>query len=919
MLRLENIYKRYTTGDFTQVALNGVSLTLRDNEFVAILGPSGSGKTTMLNIIGGLDRYDEGDLVINGVSTKKYNDRDWDSYRNHTVGFVFQSYNLIGHQSVLANVELALTISGVSKSERTQRAREALEKVGLGDHVDKKPNQLSGGQMQRVAIARALVNNPDIVLADEPTGALDSDTSVQIMELLKEVAKDRLVVMVTHNPELAEDYATRIVRVRDGVIKDDSNPVTAEEAGGSTEAKHETFGKASMNFATAMSLSFKNLWTKKARTLLTAFAGSIGIIGIALILSLSTGVNDYIAGIQEEAMNAYPISISAETVDMTSLMSSAGMMAGDAAEVDKDRSEVYANNAWLEMDQTMNASITENNLTDFKRYLDDPDSDIQDYLGENGVVYTYDMSFDVYAKDENGDYVDTDRDAKTSRDEQREATKDNKQAELSMNMNPMTTGAQNGAQNFEQLLPGTDGALVSKVITDSYDMVYGEWPQKDTDVVLALDDKNSIPSNILYQLGLLSEDDYEAIRDDIENEKTPEDVTFNYKDLCGTTFSLVPACDYYQKQEDGTFKNVKDDAQKLEKIVDKGVELKVVGIIRPKDGSENKAITANVGYTSALTERLASYSDDSAVVKAQEATPDTNVLNGVAFKASSDAEKAADAKKYMKSLGVSEKAQLLSVMMMSSSSSADTTTTAAMSQMGTDEASLAQALDSWLDNDPDQEALVSFYDQAMGDTTLEDNLEDFGKVSLDAPYSINIYTDTFEDKEAVNACIAKYNEGVSEDDKITYTDFVALLTSSLTSMVNVVTYVLVAFVAVSLVVSCIMIGIITHISVMERTKEIGILRAMGASKRNISQVFNAETLIIGLCSGAIGVGASVLAAFPINAILQNLLENVNVHVALPWQAAIILVVLSILVTILGGIIPARKASHKDPVEALRTE
>ena len=449
MLRLENIYKRYTTGDFTQVALNGVSLTLRDNEFVAILGPSGSGKTTMLNIIGGLDRYDEGDLVINGVSTKKYNDRDWDSYRNHTVGFVFQSYNLIGHQSVLANVELALTISGVSKSERTQRAREALEKVGLGDHVDKKPNQLSGGQMQRVAIARALVNNPDIVLADEPTGALDSDTSVQIMELLKEVAKDRLVVMVTHNPELAEDYATRIVRVRDGVIKDDSNPVTAEEAGGSTEAKHETFGKASMNFATAMSPSFKNLWTKKARTLLTAFAGSIGIIGIALILSLSTGVNDYIAGIQEEAMNAYPISISAETVDMTSLMSSAGMMAGDAAEVDKDRSEVYANNAWLEMDQTMNASITENNLTDFKRYLDDPDSDIQDYLGENGVVYTYDMSFDVYAKDENGDYVDTDRDAKTSRDEQREATKDNKQAELSMNMNPMITGAQNGAQNFE--------------------------------------------------------------------------------------------------------------------------------------------------------------------------------------------------------------------------------------------------------------------------------------------------------------------------------------------------------------------------------------------------------------------------------------------------------------------------------------
>lgn len=919
MLRLENIQKRYTTGDFTQVALDGVSLTLRDNEFVAILGPSGSGKTTMLNIIGGLDRYDDGDLIIDGVSTKRYNDRDWDSYRNHTVGFIFQSYNLIGHQSVLANVELALTISGVAKSERSERAMKALEKVGLAEHAQKKPNQLSGGQMQRVAIARALVNDPDIVLADESTGALDTDTSVQIMELLKEVAKDRLVVMVTHNPELAEDYATRIVRLRDGVIKDDTNPVGPEEAGEGGEAKHETFGKASMNFATSMSLSFKNLWTKKARTLLTAFAGSIGIIGIALILALSTGVNDYIANIQEEAMNAYPISISAETVDMTSIMCSAGMMAGDAAEVDKDRSEVYANNGWLEMDQTMNASITENNLTDFKRYLDNPESDIAPYLGQNGVVYSYDMNFDVYTKDENGDIVDTDRDAKTSRDEQREAIQDNKQAELSMNMNPMTTGAQNGAQNFEELLPGKDGQMVSKVITDSYDMVYGAWPKKDNEIVLVLDDKNSIPSNILYQLGVLDEDSYEALRQDIEDEKTPKDVTFSYESLLDKTFRLVPACDYYEKQDDGTYKNVKDDARKLQALYDKGIELQVVGIIRPKDGSENNAITANVGYTSALTQRIMAYTDESAVVKAQEASPEINVLNGVAFKASSDEKKAEDAKKYMKSLGVSEKAQLLGVMMMSSSASDESTSSAAMSQMGTDEASMAQALDSWLDSNPDQEALVSFYDQAMGDTILEDNLEDFGKVSVDAPYSINIYSDTFEDKEAINACIERYNEGVEEEDQITYTDFVALLTSSLTSMVNVVTYVLIAFVSVSLVVSCIMIGIITHISVMERTKEIGILRAMGASKRNISQVFNAETLIIGLCSGALGVGVSFLATFPINSILHALLDNTAVNVALPWQAAIILVAISVVVTIIGGIIPARKAAHKDPVIALRTE
>lgn len=915
MLQIKNIRKTYTTGDFTQVALNGVSLNLRDNEFVAILGPSGSGKTTLLNIIGGLDRYEDGDLVINGVSTRNYKDRDWDSYRNHTVGFVFQSYNLIPHQTVLANVELALTISGISKEARSERARQALEKVGLGDHINKRPNQLSGGQMQRVAIARALVNDPDIVLADEPTGALDSETSVQIMNLLKEVAEDRLVVMVTHNPELAEAYATRIVRLKDGNITSDSNPAEAEDVA----AAHKTMGKASMNFRTALSLSFKNLWTKKGRTILTAFAGSIGIIGIALILALSTGVNDYINDLQEEAMNAYPTTINAETIDMSSLMNSAGLMATDAAEVDEKRDKVYAENGILEMETTMNASITENDLTAFKNYLDDEKSDIRSHLGKNGVVYTYDVNFDVLTKDTEGKIINTARETKTSMDDMKQNVKNTENAEIGMNMNPMLAGSQVGAENFKEIMPGTDGKGISKVVTDSYDVVHGTWPKAADEVVLVLDDKNGIQSSVLYQLGLISEKDYDAIFDALEADKTPETHTFNYEDLCNKTFKLVAASDYYVPREDGTFKDVRDDAGYTQTLYDKGMDLKVVGLVRPKDGAENRPIQGTVGYTAELTKKLIDYTDQSPVVKAQEATPDVNVLNGVKFEVSSDAEKAESAKAYIKTLGVSEKASLYAMMMMSAQE-AGQAPAAAMGPMSGDEAQMAKALDGWLEASPDEAALVQFYDQSMGDATVEDNLSDFGKVSLDAPYSISIYTDTFEDKEAVSACIDAYNDKADEDAQITYTDYVAMLTSSLTSMVNVVTYVLIAFVAVSLVVSCIMIGIITHISVMERTKEIGILRAIGASKRNISQVFNAETLIIGLFSGLLGVGVSVLACFPINSVLHSLLENAsNVNVTLPWQAGIILVAISVVITMIGGLLPARKASHKDPVNALRSE
>ena len=742
------------------------------------------------------------------------------------------------------------------------------------------------------------------------------------MELLKEVARDRLVVMVTHNPELADAYATRIVRLKDGVITDDSDPVAPEEVDSTDIAVHRRLGRASMSFFTSLSLSFKNLWTKKARTLLTAFAGSIGIIGIALILSLSTGVNQYITDLQHDAMNAYPIIINAETVDMSSLMSSAGLMASEAADVTEDDGQVHANNGILEMDANMNASITENDLTAFKTYLDDPDSDIRQYLGTNGIVYTYNVDFDVYTTDTDGAIINTNRDTNTSMDEMEESQSSMENADIAINMNPMLAGSTVGAENFDEIIPGADDALISPVVTDSYDVVAGRWPEAYNEVVLVLDDKNSIQSSVLYQLGLISDDDYKAIQDALAAGEEAAEPSWSYDTLMGKTFQLVPACDYYKDNGDGTFTDVRDDASQQQALYDGGIPLKVSGIIRPKDGSENASIQANVAYTRALTDHLITLTDQSPVVTAQEATPETNVLTGVEFTASDDAAKAADATAYMQNLGVSEKASLYTMMMvaMAQQSGEDSASSmAAMGSMSGDEESAAAALDAWLASGPDQALLVDFYDQYLGDVTYEDNLTDFGKVSLDAPYSISIYTDTFEDKEGVITAIENYNADRPEDEQIVYTDYVALLTSSLTSMVNVVTYVLIAFVAVSLIVSCIMIGIITHISVLERTKEIGILRAIGASRRNISQVFNAETLIIGLCSGALGVGLSVALTYPINAVLHQLIENTSVTVFLPPVAGAILVLISVIITMLGGMIPARKAAKKDPVIALRTE
>lgn len=912
MLQIQNICKKYVTGDLVQTALDNVSLNLRDNEFVAILGPSGSGKTTMLNIIGGLDRYDSGDLIINGISTKKYKDRDWDSYRNHTIGFVFQSYNLIPHQSVLSNVELALTISGISRSERRRRAKEALEKVGLGNQLHKRPNQMSGGQMQRVAIARALVNNPDILLADEPTGALDSETSVQVMELLKEVAKDRLVVMVTHNPELANEYATRIVRVKDGHIVDDTDPYEIEQK--LEEPQHKNMGKASMSILTALSLSFNNLRTKKGRTFLTAFAGSIGIIGIALILSFSNGVNTYITDIQKSTMTSYPISIEAQTIDLTSIMQK-GQSSMKDSDVTHELDGVYSNGTDIEMASSITTSFTKNNLTEFKKYLDNPDSEIRKHIRENGIVYSYNTKFDVFTYDSEGAFVNTDGSTLKS-SSQTSAT--NMMADMS-NDNGMTmmTGSTGKTNNFTELLPGSDSASVSQAVTDAYDVLYGNWPSSYDEAVLVMNKNNEISSAVLYQLGILPTSEYKEImkRIDAGEEVTMDTEKISYEDICNKEYYLLPASDMYVKDDSGNYKSIVSDNASLKDKAADGIKLKISGIVRQNDDNDNALINKAVGYTKALTDYLMDYADKSEVVKAQRENKDINITNGMAFSPADDAAKIADARTYLTNLGVSDKASMFKNMMQMVYADNQQMYTQLMA-MG--EAQQAAMLDSYLEN-PDDSTLLSIYNSYISTGNYDDNMDSFGVISEDAPSAINIYVDSFEAKDAVSDCIKKYNEGASEDDKISYTDYVGLLMNSVTTIINVITYVLIAFVAVSLIVSSIMIGIITYISVLERTKEIGILRAIGASKRNISQVFNAETFIIGFCSGIIGIAITLLLLIPCNSIIHAVTDSTAVNAALPPVSAVVLIILSMVLTFIGGLIPAKNAAKKDPVTALRTE
>ena len=848
MLKLTDICKQYTTGNLVQTALDHISLTLRDNEFVAILGPSGSGKTTLLNIVGGLDRYDSGNLVINGVSTRKYKDRDWDSYRNHTIGFVFQSYNLIPHQTVLANVELALTISGISRAERKARAKKALEDVGLGDQLHKKPNQMSGGQMQRVAIARALVNNPDILLADEPTGALDTQTGLQVMELLKEVAKDRLVVMVTHNPELADKYSTRIVRLQDGRIVDDTDPYEESEA---VEGEHRNFGKSSMSFRTALSLSLNNLGTKKGRTILTAFAGSIGIIGIALILSFSTGVNNYITDIQRKTMTSYPVTIESQAIDLSGFMNTENMEDRWEGEPDHDMDAVYSDNIMYEMASTFTSSLTQNNLKKFKEYLDDPKNDIHKYIGESGIVYSYNVKFDVFSRDPDGVLVNTNGVDLQGASEQN----------TSMMGGSSYFSNNRSVGNFQELLPGSGDNLISKAVTDTYDLVYGEWPDSYDEVVLVLDRRNEVQLTTLYELGLLPSESYHEFLMQLSEStaETPDVQRFEYADICAKDLYLIPACDEYQKDEDGVWASVTSDATKMSDIADGALKLHISGIIRPAETDDISVsfIWTPLAYTKALTDYIIDYTEKSEVVTEQQANPEQNLLTGKAF-----------------------------------------------GEGGTN-FNTGTALD--------------FLNTMTNNGSYESNMRAFGAVDRESPSTINIYTDTFQAKDGITACIEEYNESAEEKDKITYTDYVGLLMSSVTRMVNAITYILIAFVAVSLIVSSIMIGIITYISVLERTREIGILRAIGASKRNISHVFNAETFLIGLFSGAMGILISLLLLIPINHVVHTYAETDSISASLPPQSAAILIILSMVLTVIAGFIPAGKAARKDPVTALRTE
>ena len=920
MLQLKNIVKSYTVGELTQVALKGISLNFRENEFVSILGQSGSGKTTMLNIIGGLDRYDSGDLVINGVSTKKYRDADWDAYRNTSIGFVFQSYNLIPHQNVLSNVEMAPTLSGVSRKERRKRAVEVLNKVGLQDHIHKKPNQLSGGQMQRVAIARALINNPDILLADEPTGALDTETSIQIMNLLKQISEEKLVIMVTHNPELAEVYSTRIVNLKDGQITSDSNPFDVPE--GSVEEKlTKNQKRVSMSFWTSLGLSFSNLRTKIGRTVLTSFAGSIGIIGIALILALSTGMNQYITRVQKETMTSYPITISSQTIDATSIMQLRTHMMGlsSSKETQVEDRKVHADYQSLKQSDAVTNNLIQNNLAEFKKYLDDPTSEIHKYVGENGIIYSYNISFGVYAKNPNQQLINTNI----------ELDGGNGNSNRPRMFNFVNMGVNNeSAKNFSEMVAGTNEQPISSVVTDSYDMVAGYWPTGYNEVVMVLNENNSIPVQSMYQLGFITKEQYTSAKNQLANKQDGEDFTLSYEDMLQKTFYLVPSSENYVKNENGSYSQIKNPEYDTDGLMNKSIPLKVTGIIRPKEDAKNATINTVVAYTNLLTNYVIDRANESAIVQAQKNTPEINVLNGVHFNATTDEEKIQDTKKYLLNLSEDEKVNMYQLILYYDGKSQnqeineDTNSfdMNALSKLSMNpQSGISGMLENYLNDSPNTTTLLAIYNDYIGGKSLEKNLASFGAVSYESPSSISIYADSFENKDAIGKVIENYNNTVGEDSKISYTDYVALMTSSLTTIINGISYVLIAFVAVSLIVSSIMIGIITYISVMERTKEIGILRALGASRKNISQLFNAETFIIGIFSGIIGIGITLLLLIPINNVIQTVSKIEDLSAVLPLESAGVLILISIIITMIGGLIPSRSAAKKDPVEALRTE
>ena len=989
MLKLSNITKTYITGDLRQQALDGISVCFRKSEFVSVLGQSGSGKTTLLNIIGGLDQYTSGDLIINGKSTREYNDADWDTYRNHSVGFVFQSYNLIPHQSVLANVELALTLSGVSKAERRRRAVEALRAVGLEDHIYKKPNQMSGGQMQRVSIARALINNPDILLADEPTGALDSETSIQVMELLKEIAKDRLVIMVTHNPDLAQRYSTRIVKLLDGKIIDDSDPYEDDSVAQVLSKKEQKKRKSekkkrSMSFLTALSLSFNNLMTKKGRTFLTSFAGSIGIIGIALILSVSAGFQAYIDHVQEETLSSYPITIQAESVDMSSMLLGFMNARQDALEEEREPDRVYSATVMYDMlSSMMNAQTKTNNLTAFKKFLDEGGNGIMDIAD---VHYSYDFKFDVYTRDSDGNVVKSDVMAMMQ------------QAMTGMFGGDYSAYFDNMGQMYErmdvwnELLPEADGSGVAQSTKDQYELLYGKWPENYDEIVIFVDRRNEISDLMLYALGFISSDAMnETMKAMMNGEPVEaETLSWSYEELCDTSFKFILPSEYYQwdpvQNKYVDLSATETGMDYLYDSADVGVPLKVVGIVRPTE--DNGGVSGQIGYTSALTLYAMEETGKQEIVQKQLDDDTVDVFTGLPFRTADyqepeDAEKIADFKAYFDALSDTERGELF--VKMSAIPTEEYLSAAVEQQMaGLDRQSLVQMMmnsyaqqmgvtdtsqiENYFNEMSDEELFamaeqgirrmvsegyaqqvtaqlaqvpaeqlpymidqaqftdgqyVTFYDEFMpptvSDANYDQNMEKLGYARVESPSTVALYAVTFEDKDKIADLIEAYNDTVDEDDVIEYTDYVALLMSSVTTIINAVSYVLIAFVAISLVVSSIMIGIITYISVLERTKEIGILRAIGASKRDIGRVFNAETLTVGFGAGVIGILASLLIIIPINLVLHALTGIDELSAQLPVVGAVTLVIISMLLTFIAGLVPSHIAAKKNPVEALRTE
>ena len=981
LLTLKNITKDYTAGDSAVHALRGVSIDFRESEFVAILGPSGCGKTTLLNIIGGLDQYTSGDLVINGRSTRDYGDKDWDTYRNHSIGFVFQSYNLIPHQSVLANVELALTISGISREERRERAIKVLERVGLGDQIYKKPNQMSGGQMQRVAIARALINDPDILLADEPTGALDSETSVQVMDLLKEVAQDRLVIMVTHNPELAERYATRTVRLLDGEITGDSDPYDGSKA---VQRSNEGKKRPSMSFLTALSLSLNNLMTKKGRTILTAFAGSIGIIGIALILSLSNGIQTYINQVQEDTLSTYPLTIESEAADLSSMIEAMTGAAGDGEAHELDA--VYSNVILYDlMDNLMSMDTETNDLKSFKEFLDADGGGINEFT--SAIQYVYDPNFDIYTKDAGGSVVKSDVVELLN-----QLLGNMYGGDFSDYFNTMGD-FYSSFESWEEMLPGENGELINQTLLDQYDVIYGSWPQSYDEVVLIVNQNNEVSDLVLYTLGLRTEDELNSSLEAYMNGETvdAEVESWSYEELCGLTFKLVGWYDHYvYDSASGTYTDVSGTDAGLDYLYendDVGITLKISGIVRQNEDAVAGMMSGAIGYTSELIDRVIEQAEGSDVVSAQMADPETDVILGLPFATGDEVEPTGDELKaevdeYIAGLDTAGQAELYTEI---SSTPTDDYLDAAVQQalseltrediegmmlegyaeeMGVDADSLrdyvAQMDDETLMSyveEMSREAVAQQYSEAArqqlaslsqqqlaaalainglsdwqyeyvyenlmparySESTYEQNLETLGYIDIASPDSINLYASTFADKDEIARIIDEYNASADEEQQISYTDYVALLMSSVSTIINAISYVLIAFVAISLVVSSIMIGIITYISVLERTKEIGILRAIGASKRDVANVFNAETLIEGLASGLLGIIVTMLLIIPINAVVQHLTGIASLRAILPAYGAVALVLISMLLTFIAGLIPSRFAARRNPVEALRTE